>query len=226
MGVCPAMRAPFNAATRRSLVSSAEYSSSDFLPLIEMAMTEKPKETKEERDKTFYSAIGRCISVWAETEGLLIFIAALLILTTPQKAGLIFYSIPNFYAWLSIIDDLFEHEKVFSEQKSEWGKIAERLKKLNDTRVRLAHQTARNTDYIVPPDDVLPSLRPHKFDIRAKSKKHAPLNVEEIIAFISDVIAVAAKIALLTQKIIAVRKASPKIQIEQDSGLPKSEGAQ
>ena len=190
-----------------------------------MTQEHPPKDTTEESDKAFYSVIGRCISVWAETEGLLIFIAALLIHTTPQKAGLIFYSIPNFYSWLSIIDDLFEHEQVFSGQKSEWGKIGERLKKLNDTRVRLAHQSTRNPDKILRSPGDIPSLRPHKFDIRAKSKK-PPLEIKEIATFAGDVIAIAAKIALLTAKMITVRKALPKTRPEQDSGPPEPEGSQ
>ena len=55
----------------------------------------------------FYFLIGASITAWSKTEGYHVLIATMLLDTTPEKAGLVLYSITNFYNWLSIIGELF-----------------------------------------------------------------------------------------------------------------------
>jgi hypothetical protein len=62
-----------------------------------MSMDDQPteadiKEFQELRGQlaeTYYSAIGKGISSWFQTEGFLVVIAALLLETTTQRAGLV-----------------------------------------------------------------------------------------------------------------------------------------
>ena len=80
-------------------------------------------------------------------ENSLIAIAALLLRTYEgKKVGTILYSIANFHTWLSIIGDLFTQEPLYTALKPRWNKISERLRELNDTRVRLAHHTSYDGD--------------------------------------------------------------------------------
>ena len=63
-----------------------------------------------------------------------------MLLDTPsEKAGLVLYSINNVHTWLSIIEELFAIDTKFTALRPEWIAIATRLRKLNDTRVSLAH---------------------------------------------------------------------------------------
>lgn len=84
--------------------------------------------------EALYSSIGQAISLWASMEGEIIEVAAILIGTTERKAGLIFYSIMNFYGWLSIIDELFALEPIYESHKPDWGICSEKLRILNDNR--------------------------------------------------------------------------------------------
>jgi hypothetical protein len=65
------------------------------------------EELKVEMAEDYYAAIGKAISGWSGTEGILVVLAAILLDTTQEKAGLILYSIANVHSWLSIIDELF-----------------------------------------------------------------------------------------------------------------------
>lgn len=148
--------------------------------------THDEEGTTSEYIRTFYCAIGQGISFWSSMEGILVCVAAKLLGTTGDKAGLSLYSINNFYSWLTIIDELFTLEGRYSIHKSDWGKISAKLRSLNDTRVRLAH----HTNWGGSPDDGGALLRPHIFDVRAKSRKYAPLDMEEITSFSGEVLKV------------------------------------
>jgi hypothetical protein len=132
----------------------------------------------EERE-LFYISIGQGISFWTGMESLLVQIAARLLGSTDIKAGLVLYSIANFYSWLTIIDDLFSLDPKFVSLKTDWGPIAEKLKGLNDIRVRLAHHTSWGDVKV----DGRSALRPGMYDARSKSRKFPPLITTEIIDF-------------------------------------------
>jgi hypothetical protein len=89
--------------------------------------------------KDTYRAIGSAITIWSQMEGSLVHIASWLLDARSHKVGLVFYSINNFHTWLSIIDELFEIDPAFTPLKSDWTQIANKLRGLNDIRVRLAH---------------------------------------------------------------------------------------
>ena len=174
------------------------------------------EEFKAEVDRTtteltekMHQLIGSSITEWSRMEGLLVHIASWLLDSRPAKVGLVFYSINNFHTWLSIIDELFVMDPNFSPLRSDWIKIADRLKKLNDMRVRMAHHALEpgriheileklTPEQITPeiiendfaPSAVWPSLRPHKNDTRLKWKNKA-ISLEEMVAFseqLTDVI--------------------------------------
>jgi hypothetical protein len=181
-----------------------------------MTMDDQPSEAdikefqqlQEELADVSYIAIGRGISAWAQTEGHLVVIAALLLDTTTEKAGLVLYSINNFYTWLSIIGELFVMDPRAQALRPDWLDIAKRLKKLNDTRVRLAHHEVAPAKTVfdllaVGIEDVdafLPTLKPNRFDSRGKSRKHAPLQVDQLSGFIGDLAPVTEKIGDLLKK--------------------------
>jgi hypothetical protein len=103
------------------------------------------------------------------------------------KAGIILYSITNHNIWLSIIGDLFSQEPRYLVLRPRWNKLSDRLKRLNDTRVRLAHHTV----YYGDNDATLSrdiSLRPGQFDVRPKSQKHRsePLDNDQLFEFIES----------------------------------------
>jgi DNA repair exonuclease SbcCD ATPase subunit len=149
-------------------------------------------EIKKEAERTFYYAIGRSITSWSITEGHLVYIAAMLLDTTSEKAGLVLYSITNFYTWLSIIDELFAIDPKYQPLRSDWTAIAERLKKLNDVRVRLAHhavQHGKGIEVIVAGGDeneIFPSLKSHRLDRRNKTQKLTRLQMEELGDFATN----------------------------------------
>jgi hypothetical protein len=94
----------------------------------------------------------------------------------------------------------------FSPLRSDWTKIAARLRKLNDVRVRLAHHalepgralenlenvTLENINLETFEDDfvpakVFPTLKPHENDTRVKWKK-AAISLDEIVSFQEELI--------------------------------------
>jgi hypothetical protein len=126
--------------------------------------------------------------------------------TTQEKAGLILYSIANVHSWLSIIDELFAIEPRYRSLRSDWTPIAERLKKLNDTRVRLAHHalvSGKGIEALMAGEDlevIFPSLRPNQFDTRTKTKKQTPLRFGEVVVFIQDLASVALRLGELLER--------------------------
>lgn len=143
-------------------------------------------ETLSQEERTvFYSSVGQGISLWASMEGCIVELAARLLNTTTEKTGLIFYSIANFYSWISIIDQLFELEPKYADYRRRWTVTTAALRTLNDTRVRLAHHTT----YDVDPESWI-ALRPGRHDSRTKSRRHAPLTTMQITKFSQSVVVV------------------------------------
>lgn len=162
-----------------------------------------------------YETIGRSITDWSQMEGFLVHIVSWLLDSETKKVGLVLYSINNFHTWLSIIDELFAMDPNFSPLRSDWTKIAGRLRKLNDVRVRLAHHalekgsalenlenvTLENIDLETFENDfdvtkVFPSLKPHATDTRVKWKK-AAISLDEIVSFQEQLIDVIEKMTAL-----------------------------
>jgi hypothetical protein len=92
--------------------------------------------------QALFTNVGLALSQWAGMEDLLVGISCLLLRThEATKVGIILYSIANHHTWLNIIGELFSQEPRYITLRPRWNKISERLIKLNDTRVRLAHHT-------------------------------------------------------------------------------------
>ena len=144
--------------------------------------------------------------MWSSMEGIIAEMFALLVEAPREKAGLVLYSINNFYTWLSIMDDLISIDSRFAPIKSEWGQIAEKLKGLNDIRVRLAHHTSFSEDSPTPQER--PSLRPSHMDTRSKSRKYRPLSGKEIDAFCDEVDAVLDRLFALQHAIASLPQKS------------------
>jgi len=157
-------------------------------------------DTAWRRHQDLYSSVGQAISMWASMESEVIEIAAILLGTTEQKTGLVFYSIMNFFSWLTIIDQLFTIDFKYSGHKPGWGKCAETLKALNDTRVRLAHHTVWDK----PLDDSKPAtIGPGRYDTRSKWREQGHLNEDEIIIFTAAVLDVSDKLKALLRDLHA-----------------------
>jgi hypothetical protein len=131
---------------------------------------------------TLYLLIGQGISIWTSNEHILASIFAQLLGAPEQKAGLVLYSINNFYAWLTLIDELIAIDDHFTSIKDEWGGLSSKLKPLNDIRLRLAHHTSFNFD----DSEKTVALRPSPLDARSKTRKSTPLTWPEINTFCDD----------------------------------------
>jgi hypothetical protein len=133
---------------------------------------ETGEKWKSVHRQALFTNVGQALSQWAGMEDLLIGICCLLLRThEATKVGIILYSIANHPTWLSIIGQLFSQEPRYIILKPRWNKLSERLIKLNDTRVRLAHHTIYYGDKATTlAGDT--SLRPGQFDVRPKSQKH------------------------------------------------------
>jgi hypothetical protein len=167
----------------------------------ELTMTDDPERAWETSD-TFYSAVGQGISFWTSMEARLVQIAARLMGTTDEKAGLLLYSIMNFHSWLNSIDELFALEPRYSEQRQPWQDTSAKLRGLNDTRVRLAHHTVWRDDTF---RSGRPSLLPGQFDTRIKSRKYKPLELEEIYVFSNSVLETEKELMKIIQAMDALK---------------------
>jgi hypothetical protein len=148
----------------------------EIVEIIEHEM-DPPWKTRE----LFYAGVGCAISRWSNMETVLVEIFAFLIGTSDEKAGLILYSI-NFHTWLSLISGAIALDSRFSRVSKVWNKKVERLRPLNDVRVRLAHHTVWES---TGPEDF--GLKPSRFDTRPNSKKYAALTAQDLEEFIADV---------------------------------------
>jgi len=179
----------------------SDESASDETPLYPSG-----EDLSQEERTLFYSSVGQGISLWASMEGCIVELAAKLLDTTTEKTGLIFYSIANFYAWISIVDQLFELEPKYSDYRRRWTIITAALRALNDTRVRLAHHTTFDVD----PDTWL-ALRPGRHDTRPKSLRHTPLTTMQIVKFSQSVVVVEKE---LREMLLEFELAASKHRIE------------
>lgn len=163
----------------------------------------------------FYASVGQSISAWAHMETGLIYMFASLMGTHPQKAGLVLYSINNFHSWLSLIETLMASDDRLKHLVPVWNKKSEVLKKLNDTRARIAHQRAS--------DDTNQSLgkvlAASRLDTRVKTLKQKPLTVGEIHSFIQSTLKISADIADFLGPLTAVtgRPPSPATPTPQEA---------
>lgn len=127
-------------------------------------------------NEPLYILVGEAITHWSDLEGRLVRIGAKLLGIPADKAGVVFYSIANFYTWIAIIDDLFDFDGSYLKSAARWHKIKSRIKSENDIRVRIAHQGT--------PVDSPGELRRHHLDARSKSRAGKPLTAAEIQSFI------------------------------------------
>jgi len=129
--------------------------------------------------ENFYIGVGLSISRWSDMETTIVQIFSILMGTQDQKAGIVLYSIMNFNAWLMIIDELIGSDPLFEGFKRNWSKKANRLRRLNETRVRLAHHTMWESG----PTDL--GLKPSRLDARSKSRSYKSLTIPEIVEFVN-----------------------------------------
>jgi hypothetical protein len=167
--------------------------------------TDDIKDDDEQRKLvlSIYEEVGRGISTWAAAEMRLVQIVARLLGTAEDKAGLILYSINNFYTWVTIIDGLFAASE-FAEAKKLWSNLASDLKSQNDIRVRLAHQSLHVDIWKNGQGDlkfVISGLRPVALDTRPKQKGLRPLELSEIKKFTDTVASLQIKLAKVVQKL-------------------------
>lgn len=153
---------------------------------------ETPSSINEE--EFFYLCVGQAISMWTNTESCLIDIAARLLGSSPDKTGCVFYSIGNFHVWLNTIDDLFLLAPEYNAARKDWISLADMLRGMNDTRVRLAHHTVWHGKTKDTPRN---TLLPTRYDTRSKARKYKPLTASEISDFCEDINTVMDKIAAL-----------------------------
>ena len=67
-------------------------------------------EATETNISKLYAAVGRALTSWSQMEELLVLLVARLLKVSPEKAGLIMYSIYNSNTWMTVIHDLFDME--------------------------------------------------------------------------------------------------------------------
>jgi hypothetical protein len=108
---------------------------------LEALDQEATAKLKSRDEDALFRAVGQALSFWAQMEENLVPIAGMLLRTEFEMAGLVMYSIINFCVRLTIITDLFSMSNHYSSLKPRWTKIFEKLRKMQDTRDRLAHHT-------------------------------------------------------------------------------------
>jgi hypothetical protein len=158
----------------------------DKTPVSEL---EAPVEKfKEQHRIALYTAVGQGLSHWAAMEESLIAVVGLLLGTgEAMKIGIVMYSIVNFNAWRSIIDELFFQEPLYTLLKPKWNKINSKLAGLKKTRDRLSHHTIHYGDKAATFAGAT-SLRPGRFDSR-RERKYESLDVDQILKFTDSVAA-------------------------------------
>ncbi|MDQ1405357.1 MAG: hypothetical protein QOG55_986 [Acidobacteriaceae bacterium] len=166
----------------------------------------QPKPIEWSDKEGFYASVGQGISAWVVLEMTLVFLFSRLLSITPRQAGLVLYSIMNFYTWLTLITDLFASEPKFAHLRGAWNKKFERLRALNDTRTRLAHHTTFESEGLV-------SLKPSRLDIRPKSLAYEPLQDADIVKFTSDVSDLQTELMAIIE---AVESLTPSVGISEE----------
>jgi hypothetical protein len=172
-------------------------------------LNEDIKAITESDDRVIFVLVGQAITAWAKLEEALVFLFTVLLRTEPEKAGLILYSTINFSVWISMIDELFAADDLFSALKPRWNKMASRLRAVKDERDRIAHhgididkQSSRLLSEI--------TIRPSPLDTRQKSKKFKPMDNDDIINFTVVVAGLAQQIADLSLEMARTLQALQK----------------
>jgi hypothetical protein len=163
---------------------------------LEARLQESAPKLKELHNFALYTSVGQALSHWAGMEELLVAIASLLLRThEATKVGIIMYSIVNFGFWLSVIDELFLQEPLYTPLKPKWNKINSRLRGLKRTRDRLAHHTIHYGDKVATLTGDT-SLRPGRFDTRQEQKSQS-MDLDQILIFTGSISKVAEDLTAL-----------------------------
>jgi hypothetical protein len=169
-------------------------------------MDDVQRALSETETDILFASVGKALSAWATMEEGLVLMVACLLRVRPKKAGIVMYSIHNFGTWLSVIHDLFDADDTLNRFQKRFGKITERIKRIKDTRDRLAHHSVSH-----PTAEIGPSL----LDARSKSKKQSPLSGREVIEFMTTTFAIAKDVnALVWAMNDALPDPLPEISVE------------
>jgi hypothetical protein len=171
-----------------------------------------PKSPGWSDKEGFYASIGQGISAWTILEMTLVFLFSRLLAITPKQAGLVLYSIMNFYTWLTLITDLFAADPKLAHLSGAWNKKFERLRALNDTRTRLAHHTTFESELGAV------TLKPSRLDIRPKSLAYQPLQDSDIVNFVSGVSALLSELMIIIEAVEALQTSSAERADEPNPG--------
>ncbi|MCV0385863.1 MAG: hypothetical protein K5821_05450 [Nitrobacter sp.] len=136
------------------------------------------------RQEQLNALVGHAISLWSNMETTIVSIFAILLRTEAGKAGLVMFSINNINTWLEIVTELFARDKLFSDFSKAWNKKAERLKRMNNGRVRLAHHSSLDLKGKMPA-----ALRPSHLDTRSRSQAYQAMTMKEIDQLADDIAA-------------------------------------
>lgn len=157
--------------------------------------------------RILYLSVGLAITAWAKMEDHLVGVAALLLRTPIEKAGTVMYSIINFNAWLGLISDLFEQDEQLKPLKGEWNKISKRIRAIKDKRDQIAHHPVVEVDSLLVPSA---AIRRSKFDMRLKSQRLRPLDIDEINHLAETVAAISPDLHELLMEMFQTLGALPK----------------
>jgi hypothetical protein len=244
----PANRAPRKAASKRRRAFASESLAMGFLSAIEncteklrtirliltlsrqtpeqltlLAQEMLQKDLEGNKWAVINYATSYAITGWALMEEKLVLIAALLLRADVEKTGLVFYSMINFQVWITIITELFELDQVFKPFQRRWNKIFERLRAEKDNRDRLAHNAIMSQNVSDNPLGV-PIKIAAQLDWRSKSRKSAPMTLDQVEAFRKRIDAIDDDLQELIDDMNkhahATAYALPKKSSEQDSGPP------
>lgn len=164
-------------------------------------------------------ATGHAITGWALMEDRLILLASLLLRTTPEKTGLVFFSIINFQAWITIITELFELEDEFRPFQRRWNKLFERLRAEKDFRDRLAHHYIMSENVSDNPLGI-PIKIASRIDMRIKSRKAAPMTANQVLDFRTRIDAISDDIQVLTDEMLKLMPSAAIASREKNGDQP------
>jgi hypothetical protein len=183
--------------------------------------TRHTEEFKSTHENALFASVGQALSLWAQMEESLVVIAGLLLRARFTKVGVVMYSIINFNVWLSVIDELFALDSIYGSLKPKWNKINERLRRLKDTRDRLAHHSVHSGAQVrtILGDS---ALKPGRLDSRRKSLKHEPLDFDQVSAFIASVANVLEDLTALINTMNAMLDDEPSPQKPSEQGSDQS----
>lgn len=173
-------------------------------------------KTQASLEEALFTEVGKALSSWASLEEILVCVASFLLTNSVEKAGVVMYSIINFGTWLSIISELFPLSEAHAHLKPRWDKLTSRLRALKDTRDRLAHHSAfesQTPSWLFK----VKSIAPSPYDVRSKSKKYKPLTLEQIREFYAAITDMIRDLAALVNEMEDLQDAEiAKLEAELD----------